>query len=171
MLIRFSRPRFSWSPCLNKHISSISAKSTRRPVSSSTPFPKESTSRDKSETTSSSSNHPSSSSSSSPSTTRSNPRSSHLRRPRSNFPIEPALSLQHFLLRLRSLSLYRSILRILAHQSDPTTRDEMRMYARSEIEARKGETDLTRIRYLIGVGKAEVERLRSQVNVGHHGQK
>lgn len=73
-------------------------------------------------------------------------------------PRVPPLTLSHFLLRQRVLSLYRSIIRA-CRRLPPSTRDEMRLYAREEFEQRRNEGDLRTIRYLLSTGKAEFERV------------
>ena len=73
------------------------------------------------------------------------------------------LSLDHFLLRQRVLSLYRTIIRA-CHKMPPSTSAEMRKYAREEFEQHKRVADLRKIRYLLSTGKTEFERLGKQVS-------
>ena len=76
---------------------------------------------------------------------------------------KPPLSLDHFLLRQRVISLYRTIVRA-SHKIPPPTREEMKKYAREEFEQHKAVEDLRKIRYLLSTGKTEFERLRKQVS-------
>lgn len=76
---------------------------------------------------------------------------------------KPPLSLDHFLLRQRVISLYRTIIRA-CHKMPPQTRDEMQRYAREEFEQQKTVEDLRKIRYLLSTGKTEFERLGKQVS-------
>ena len=78
-------------------------------------------------------------------------------------PSEAPLSLDHFLLRQRVLSLYRTIIRA-CHKMPPSTSTEMRKYAREEFEQHKRVADLRKIRYLLSTGKTEFERLGKQVS-------
>lgn len=77
-------------------------------------------------------------------------------------PSKPPLSLDHFLLRQRAITLYRTILRA-CHKIPPSTRDEMKKYAREEFEQHKDVEDSRKIRYLLSTGKTEFERLGKQV--------
>jgi len=74
------------------------------------------------------------------------------------------LSLDHFLLRQRALSLYRTILRACHKLPSETMIAEMRIYAREEFERQKGVEDQRKIRYLLSTGRAEFERLGKQVS-------
>lgn len=76
---------------------------------------------------------------------------------------KPPLSLDHFLLRQRAISLYRTIIRA-CHKIPPPTREEMKRYAREEFERHKAIEDLRKIRYLLSTGKTEFERLGKQVS-------
>jgi len=75
------------------------------------------------------------------------------------------LSLDHFLLRARVLSLYRTIVRGTRQIQDPTTRAETRKFARDEFEKRRDVTDIGHIRYLLSTGKTEWESMERYV--GH----
>ncbi|KAI1375478.1 hypothetical protein F4677DRAFT_422948 [Hypoxylon crocopeplum] len=74
-----------------------------------------------------------------------------------------ALSLDHFLLRSRALSLYRSVIRGTRRISDPTTRAETRHFARAEFERHRSVTDLGHIRYLLSTGKTEWESMERHI--------
>ncbi|KAH9903761.1 hypothetical protein F4778DRAFT_781143 [Xylariomycetidae sp. FL2044] len=67
------------------------------------------------------------------------------------------LSLDHFLQRSRTLSLYRTIMRGTRRIGDAGTRAETRRYARAEFERHRDVTDLGHIRYLLSRGKTEWE--------------
>ncbi|KAL9138158.1 MAG: hypothetical protein Q9175_000629 [Cornicularia normoerica] len=82
---------------------------------------------------------------------------------------KPPLSLDHFLLRQRVLSLYRTTVRA-CHKIPPPTREEMKKYAREEFEQHKAVEDLRKIRYLLSTGKAEFERLGKQSSVPERNQ-
>lgn len=73
------------------------------------------------------------------------------------------LSLDHFLLRQRAISLYRTIVRA-CHKIPPPTRAEMKKYAREEFEQHRGVEDVRKIRYMLSTGKTEFERLGKQVS-------
>ena len=75
----------------------------------------------------------------------------------------PPLSLSHFLLRQRALSLYRTIIRA-CYKIPPSAREEMKSYAREEFERHKDVDDSRKIRYLLSTGKTEFERLGKQVS-------
>ncbi|OTB00708.1 hypothetical protein M426DRAFT_324068 [Hypoxylon sp. CI-4A] len=77
--------------------------------------------------------------------------------------IGPALSLDHFLLRSRALSLYRTVVRGTRHISDPTARAETRNFARAEFERHRNVTDITHIRYLLSTGKTEWESMERYI--------
>ncbi|KAI6086735.1 hypothetical protein F4821DRAFT_237854 [Hypoxylon rubiginosum] len=74
-----------------------------------------------------------------------------------------ALSLDHFLLRTRALSLYRTIVRGTKHIKDLTTRTETRNFARAEFERHRNVTDLSHIRYLLSTGKTEWESMERYI--------
>ncbi|OTB17238.1 hypothetical protein K445DRAFT_56914 [Daldinia sp. EC12] len=74
-----------------------------------------------------------------------------------------ALSLDHFLLRSRTLSLYRKVIRSTRQISDPTTRAETRNFARGEFERHRNVTDINHIRYLLSTGKTEWEGLERYI--------
>jgi hypothetical protein len=74
----------------------------------------------------------------------------------------PPLSLEHFLLRSRVLSLYRSIARSL-YTLPADKRRESLAYARGEFERNKHERDAGKIRYLISTGKGEWESMERYV--------
>ena len=76
---------------------------------------------------------------------------------------KPPLSLDHFLLRQRVISLYRTVIRA-CQKIPPPTRGEMKKYAREEFEQHKAVEDLRKIRYLLSTGKTEFERLGKQVS-------
>ncbi|XXH02996.1 hypothetical protein Hte_009386 [Hypoxylon texense] len=76
-----------------------------------------------------------------------------------------ALSLDHFLLRSRALSLYRTIMRGTGRISDPTTRNETRNFARAEFERHRNITDLGHIRYLLSTGKTEWEGMERYIGI------
>ncbi|OTA76950.1 hypothetical protein M434DRAFT_25965 [Hypoxylon sp. CO27-5] len=73
------------------------------------------------------------------------------------------LSLDHFLLRSRALSLYRSIIRGTRQISDPATRAETRNFARAEFERHRHITDISHIRYLLSTGKTEWESMERYI--------
>ncbi|KAI2604315.1 uncharacterized protein GGS25DRAFT_507713 [Hypoxylon fragiforme] len=81
--------------------------------------------------------------------------------PKSRFGAK--LSLTHFLLRSRALSLYRSIMRGTKQISDPTTRAETRKFARTEFERRRDITDTDHIRYLLSTGKTQWESMERYI--------
>lgn len=76
---------------------------------------------------------------------------------------KPPLSLDHFLLRQRAISLYRTITRA-CYKIPPPTRAEMKQYAREEFEQHRAVEDLRKIRYLLSTGRTEFERLGKQVS-------
>ncbi|RYO76225.1 hypothetical protein DL766_002948 [Monosporascus sp. MC13-8B] len=76
------------------------------------------------------------------------------------------LSLDHFLLRSRALSLYRTIIRGTRRIGDPATREETRRYARAEFERHRHVTDLGHIRYLLSTGKTEWEAMERYIGAG-----
>ncbi|KAH9986259.1 hypothetical protein F4779DRAFT_611873 [Xylariaceae sp. FL0662B] len=73
------------------------------------------------------------------------------------------LSLDHFILRSRALSLYRAIIRGTRKISDPTTRAETRSFARAEFERHRDVTDLDHIRYLLSTGKTQWESMEKYI--------
>ncbi|OTA68657.1 hypothetical protein K449DRAFT_461489 [Hypoxylon sp. EC38] len=73
------------------------------------------------------------------------------------------LSLDHFLLRSRALSLYRSIIRGTRKISDPATRAETLNFARAEFERHRHITDISHIRYLLSTGKTEWESMERYI--------
>lgn len=75
----------------------------------------------------------------------------------------PRLSLSHFLLHHRALSLYRLILRSCAKLPSPTNH-EMARYTREEFERHRRVEEVRQIRYLLSTGKTEFERLGKQVS-------
>ncbi|KAI2465160.1 hypothetical protein F4781DRAFT_410387 [Annulohypoxylon bovei var. microspora] len=75
-----------------------------------------------------------------------------------------ALSLDHFLLRSRTLSLYRSVIRGTRRIGDPTTRAETRNFARAEFERHRDVTDPGHIRYLLSTGKTEWESMERYID-------
>ncbi|NJR31265.1 LYR motif-containing protein [bacterium] len=77
---------------------------------------------------------------------------------------KPPLSLDHFLLRQRALSLWRDIVRATNKIPDSTTRAEMRQYARQGFLRNRNVTDLTHIRYLISTAKTEFDGMRRYVD-------
>ncbi|KAK0750341.1 hypothetical protein B0T18DRAFT_479995 [Schizothecium vesticola] len=76
----------------------------------------------------------------------------------------PTLSLDHFLLRNRALSLYRAVLRGTRRVVDPNTRRETRKFARDEFERHRAVTDLDHIRYLLSTGKTEWESMERYID-------
>lgn len=74
------------------------------------------------------------------------------------------LSLEHFLQRVRVLSLYRTIIRSTRRIADPNTRAETRRFAREEFERHRGVTDLNHIRYLLSSGKTEWETMERYID-------
>ncbi|KAI1772578.1 hypothetical protein F4818DRAFT_132580 [Hypoxylon cercidicola] len=74
-----------------------------------------------------------------------------------------ALSLDHFLLRSRTLSLYRTIVRGTRQINDLTTRNDTRNFARAEFERHRNVTDLSHIRYLLSTGKTEWESMERYI--------
>ncbi|ETN38598.1 uncharacterized protein HMPREF1541_06635 [Cyphellophora europaea CBS 101466] len=74
---------------------------------------------------------------------------------------KPALSLEHFLVRQRVVSLYRNIIRALhALPRDSAQRHELRDYARTEFERHRAVSDVGKIRYLVSTGKTELDGMR-----------
>ncbi len=69
------------------------------------------------------------------------------------------LSLDHFLLRQQTLTLYRAIIRSCYRLPDPQAREEMERHARAEFERQKEVTDIRKIRYLLSTGRAEWKKL------------
>lgn len=79
--------------------------------------------------------------------------------------LRTTLSLDHFLLRSRALSLYRTIVRGTRRINDPTTRNETRNFARAEFERHRNVTDLSHIRYLLSTGKTEWEGMERYIGI------
>lgn len=75
----------------------------------------------------------------------------------------PNLSLEHFLLRSRVLSLYRTIIRAIYQIPDASERREPIAHARGEFLRNKNVTDTAQIRYLASTGKAEWDGMRRYV--------
>ncbi|KAF3762075.1 hypothetical protein M406DRAFT_244156, partial [Cryphonectria parasitica EP155] len=73
------------------------------------------------------------------------------------------LSLDHFLQRARVLSFYRTILRGTRKISDPTVRDETRLFARHEIERHRNVQDIQHIRYLLSTGKTQWDSMERYI--------
>ena len=73
------------------------------------------------------------------------------------------LSLDHFLLRQRVLTLYRTIVRA-CHKLPSPLRDEMKEYSRGEFKRQKELKDPTKIRYLLSIGRVEFDRLMGQIS-------
>lgn len=84
--------------------------------------------------------------------------------PSSHSRLGATLSLDHFLLRSRVLSLYRTITRATGRIKDPATRAETRKFARDEFERHRGVTDISHIRYLLSTGKTEWESMERYIN-------
>ena len=70
-----------------------------------------------------------------------------------------ALSLDHFLLRNQTISLYRAIIRSCYRLPDSHAREEMKIHARAEFERQKDVGDIRKIRYLLSTGRAEWKKL------------
>lgn len=77
---------------------------------------------------------------------------------------KPPLSLDQFLLRQRVLSLWREIVRAIHRVPEPTTRKELRQYARRGFEAHRHESDRSQIRFLLSSGKTEFQAMRRYVD-------
>lgn len=75
----------------------------------------------------------------------------------------PSLSLEHFLLRSRVLSLYRTIIRAIYQIPDASERKEPIAHAKGEFSRNKSVTDTAQIRYLASTGKAEWDGMRRYV--------
>ncbi|KAK1762105.1 LYR motif-containing protein 2 [Phialemonium atrogriseum] len=73
------------------------------------------------------------------------------------------VSLDHFLLRARALSLYRTIVRSTRRINDPTTRAETLRFVRGEFERHRAVTDTGHIRYLLSTGKTEWESMERYI--------
>ncbi|KAL7620609.1 hypothetical protein AAE478_009604 [Parahypoxylon ruwenzoriense] len=78
--------------------------------------------------------------------------------------LDAALSLDHFLLRSRVLSLYRRVIRGTRRIADPATRTETRKFVRAEFERQRRVTDPTHIRYLLSIGKTEWENMERYID-------
>jgi hypothetical protein len=72
---------------------------------------------------------------------------------------KPQLTLEHFLIRQRVLSLYRSIVRAI-YSIPSDQRAEPLRYAKGEFERNWHVTDVGQIRYLVSTGKTEFDGLR-----------
>ncbi|KAJ5764519.1 hypothetical protein N7533_003200 [Penicillium manginii] len=72
------------------------------------------------------------------------------RRPASKLR-KPAVSLDHFIQRQRTLTFWREIVRALHKIPPSSTRDELHSYARQEFERHREVSDLGHIRYLLSV--------------------
>lgn len=71
------------------------------------------------------------------------------------------LSLEHFLIRQRVISLYRTIIRALqALPRDSRQRAELTVYAKGEFERHKEVSDVGKIRYLVSTGKTEFDGMK-----------
>ncbi|KAL1961016.1 hypothetical protein VTO42DRAFT_4904 [Malbranchea cinnamomea] len=77
---------------------------------------------------------------------------------------KPAISLDQFIQRQRAIGLWREIVRATQKVSNPTTRKELRDYARQEFERNRHVSDLAHIRYLISTGKTEFNAMRRYVD-------
>ncbi|ORY36685.1 hypothetical protein BCR33DRAFT_721897 [Rhizoclosmatium globosum] len=77
----------------------------------------------------------------------------------------PNLNLKQFMLRMRVISLYRDISRSLKAVSNPSERDFIKKWARSDFEKSRHETDPERIQYLLSTGKAEYHHLQSNLQL------
>ncbi|KAK4462612.1 LYR motif-containing protein 2 [Cladorrhinum samala] len=78
--------------------------------------------------------------------------------------LKGTLSLDHFLQRVRVLSLYRTILRGTRRIADPNTKAETRRFARQEFERNRNVTDISHIRYLLSTGKTEWEGMERYID-------
>ncbi|KAI5808579.1 hypothetical protein DFH27DRAFT_649886 [Peziza echinospora] len=80
-------------------------------------------------------------------------------------PPPPPLTLHHFLLRTKTLSLYRHALRTIAplKRTNPGLHGELRAYARGEIERHRDVADVERIRFLVREGRREVDGVEGWV--------
>lgn len=79
----------------------------------------------------------------------------------SRLPREATLSLEHFLARNRSILLYRRIQRSLRQVADPTSRQELKRWARSDFDRHRHEKDLSKIRYLYSTGARQVQQMEA----------
>lgn len=85
-------------------------------------------------------------------------------RPSRTHKSKATLSLEHFLVRQRVLSLWREVARALYKIPPSSTRTELRAYARGEFERNRNVQDVAQIRYLISTGKTEFETMERYVN-------
>nr|POF15479.1 lyr motif-containing protein 2 [Quercus suber] len=74
------------------------------------------------------------------------------------------LSLEHFLVRSKVISLWRNIARTI-YQIPPSSaqRAELRTFARTEFERNRHVEDLAHIRYLVSKGKTEFDSMKPYV--------
>ncbi|KAK6527095.1 hypothetical protein TWF281_010287 [Arthrobotrys megalospora] len=79
------------------------------------------------------------------------------------------LGLDRFIQRSRVLALWREILRTVRHIEDPSTREEMRSWARHEFKRNKGVQEMTQIRYLISQGRHEMETISQSIGYSFKG--
>lgn len=77
---------------------------------------------------------------------------------------KPSLSLEHFLLRSRVISLYRTIVRAIYQIPDKGARRDPVAHAKGEFSRNKDVTDTEQIRYLVSTGKAEWDGMRRYVD-------
>ncbi|KAJ3068925.1 LYR motif-containing protein 2 [Podochytrium sp. JEL0797] len=77
----------------------------------------------------------------------------------------PQMDLKQFMLRMRVLGLYRDITRTLKSVSDPSERQFIREWARSDFERARLETDSEHIKYLLSTGKASYHHLQSNLQM------
>lgn len=75
----------------------------------------------------------------------------------------PGLSLEHFLLRSRVLSLYRTIVRAIYQIPDANERRDPIAHVKTEFMRNKNVNDTAQIRYLASTGKAEWDGMRRYV--------
>lgn len=76
----------------------------------------------------------------------------------------PVLSLDQFIQRGKTLTLWREIMRAVYRIPPSSTRDEMRQFARSEFEQHRNVTDLHHIRYLVSSGKTQFDMMKRYVD-------
>ncbi|KAI9033349.1 hypothetical protein DFJ74DRAFT_652141 [Hyaloraphidium curvatum] len=74
----------------------------------------------------------------------------------------PPLSLKEFMSRQRVLRLYREVLKIARH-TKPSDREEVRQWARGEIERYRNETDAEKISHLLNYGSQQLHSLRGAI--------
>lgn len=75
----------------------------------------------------------------------------------------PPLSLEHFLLRSRVLTLYRTILRAIYRIPDKDARRDPVNHAKNEFARNKNVRETAQIRYLVSTGKAEWDGMRRYI--------